>query len=401
MNREDLFVKKSTENNEEYIVDNLKRRTKELSAKDYLIHNLNLIAMPIGFDKKKDTIAIYGDRLGYFTKQLSEYYNMVSIGTMTALPIKEGWKLGVHFMTYRKWYRKIAEGYFTKNWDVVDAQIHEMERLFQKTHVKFVIVTDLYPVIQRAVCLAAKKLKLPVAHYEHTSILNLKEDPVACEFYRDIAKDYADFYWYWSKNNQDAIISRGIATIENSTIIGYPYKVDRKPIEKKKSVLWIGDGETQTSDNPAVYYNLIKEVFEYCKQHDIPFTYRAHPKEWKEFYMPMVEEGMPLSHNSLAEDLEGNLIAIGGKTTCMLEAGLYDDIALQILWDDRLVGPFLFGNAYVLDTDAENVIRHINLALKGELAVKKIPEETLLVADIKEHVRETIEKNIKQFEEKE
>jgi hypothetical protein len=357
-----------------------------------------MTAIPVGFDAKKDTIAIYGDRLGYFVQQLAADYNIISIGTMSALSVKDGWKKGVHFMMYRKWYRRIAEGYFAGNWELVDRQIAEMESLFQRNHVKFVIVTDLYPVIQRAVCLAAKNLHIPVAHYEHTSILNLKEDPEACEFYRNKAKDYADFYWYWSKNNQDAIVSRGIATEENSTVIGYPYKVDRKPIEKKKSVLWIGDGETQTAENPAIYYDLIKEVFQYCKEQDIPFLYRPHPKEWKQYYMPMVEQGMPLSHNSLAEDLEGNLIAIGGKTTCVLEAGLYEDVALQILWDERLVGPFLFENAYVLDTDAPNVIDHINRAVNGELAAKPIPEETLKVTDLKEHVKATIEKNIREFE---
>lgn len=397
MNREDLFIKKENENNQEYILDNLRRRTSKLSVKDYLVHIINLKVVPIGFDRKKDTIAIYGDRLGYFTKLLSEYYNIISIGTMTALPMKEGWKLGVHFMTYRKWYRKIAEGYMNHDNGTIDQQITEMERLFKKTGVKFVIVTDLYPVIQRAVCLAAKNLNIPLAHYEHTSLLNLTKDPYASKFYQEHAKDYVDFYWYWSQKNMDTIVNFGIATEENSTVIGYPYKVDRLDIEKKKSVIWIGDGETHDSKTPEVYYTVVRQIYEHCKEKHIEFVYRPHKKEKKEFYMPLVEEGMKLSHHSLAEDLEGNYVVIGGKTTCLLEAGLYEDVVFQVLWDHAIVDHFLFENAYILSTNKEEVLQSIDDALCGKIPAKKVKEYNLLISEQGKLARDTIEKNIRQF----
>lgn len=398
MNREDLFLKKDNENNEVYIVDNLKRRTKELSTKDLFIHAINYKMIQFGFKKNKPTIAIYGDRLGYFTRLLSEYYNIISIGTMSALPMKEGWKRQVHFMTYRKWYRRIAEGYFNKDTKLIDQQIAEIEQLFKKTKVCFVIVTDLYPVIQRAVCLAAKNQGIPLAHYEHTSLLNLTQDPNASKFYQEHAKDYVDFYWYWSQKNMDTIVDFGIATKDNSTVIGYPYKVDRLNIEKKRSVIWIGDGETHDSKTPEVYYQIVRAIYEHCKEQGIEFIYRPHKKEKKEFYMPIVELGMKLSSNSLAEDLEGNYVVIGGKTTCLLEAGLYDDIVFQVLWDEKIVGHFLFDNAYVLSTDHAEILSNIDAALDDKLKPKKVQEYHLLISEQGKLAKETIEKNIRQFE---
>lgn len=400
MNREDLFIMKDGENNREYLENNLKRRTKKLSVKDILVYNVNRIILPIGFDRRKDTIAIYGDRLGYFAKELSAYYNILSIGTMKAISVKDGWKQNIHFMMYRKWHRKIAEGYLNHDNELIDRQILEIQKMFKQNHVKFVIITDLYPVIQRAICLAAKNEHIPVAYYEHTSILDLKVDNAACDFHRDIARDYPDFYWYWCKKNKNAIVERKIATEENSTIIGYPYQIDRRPIEKRKAVLWIGEAEAHHSSRPEVCYQLVEGVYQYCKENDIEFTYRPHPKEKEQFYMPLVEQGMKLSTLSLAEDLEGNYIAIGAKTTSVLEAGLYDDLVIQVIWDEDMIRPFEFENAYILGADLEDITKHIDMAIKGEISPKDIPEETLIINGVIERAKSAIENNIRQYEDR-
>lgn len=399
MELQDLFIRKEKENTKEFICKSLEKRTRPLTAKDLLIYRINRLIMPIGFDRKKDTIAVYGDRLGYYVQQLARYYNVVGIGSFASIGVKEAWKKGIHSITYRTWYRRLAEGYQEDDYALIEKEIGELEAMFERLHVKFVIVTDLYPVIQRAVCLAAKRKQIPVAHYEHTSLLNLTQDPDASRFYQEHAKDYSDFYWYWSQKNMDTIVDFGIANIDNSTVIGYPYKVERLDMEKKKSVIWIGDGETHDSDTPEVYYGIVKAIYEHCKEKGIGFIYRPHMKEKKAFYEPLVEQGMKLSHNRLAEDLEGNYVVIGGKTTCLLEAGLYDDVVFQVLWDQKIVGAFLFENAYVLSTDKEEILNSIDQALAGNLPAKKVREYNLKISELGELSKATIEKNIRQYEE--
>lgn len=401
MKREDLFVRMERENNREFIIRSMEDKTRKLTVKDLLIYRINKLILPMGFDRRKDTIALYGDRLGYFVQEISEYYNVISIGGMSSASVSQLWKKDVHVIMYRKWNRRIAEAYIKQDWKAVERELAEIERVFRRNHVKFLIVTDLYPVIQRALCLVAKKLNIPIAYYEHTSIINLKEDVQMCEFYQNQAKDYTDFFWFWSEKNKDDIVARNIAREEQSTIIGYPYKIDRRDIEKKKSVIWIGDGETHHSEKPEIFYNLVEQVFEYCQEKGIDFTYRPHPKEKKHFYRPLADRGMKLSKNSLAEDLEGNYIVIGGKTTVLMEAGLYEDVVFQILWDEKKVGLFLFDNAYVLQPEINSIINHISMALKGKTLPKPVEEYSLARLDLKKVTKAAIERNIRQYEGKE
>lgn len=401
MKREDLFTRIERESDHDFIVRRLEVRTRKITLKDRVIYPLNTLAIPFGFDRKKDTIAIFGDRLSFYVQELAEYYNIISIGGVARANLMELWKKGIHSITYRTWHRKMAEGFIQDDWDKVDREIAQIERLFKRNKVKFLIVTDLYPVIQRAVCLAAKNLNIPIAYYEHTSIINLKVDTQMCEFYREQAKNFTDFFWYWSEKNSKEIIGRNIATEENSTIIGYPYKVNRLDIEKKKSVLCVGDGEVNHSENPEVFYQIIEKIAAYCAANGIEFVYRPHFKEKKHFYEPLVERGMKLSTKSLPEDLEGNFIILGGKTSVMMEAGLYDDVAFQLLWDKKLVEPFIFDNTYVLEPDIENIQRHIQQAVDGELKPKPVETYSLAITDLKNVTKAAIEKNIRQFEGKE
>lgn len=401
MKREDLFVRMERENNREFIIQSMEDKTRKLTMKDLLIYRINKLIIPIGFDRRKDTIALYGDRLGYFVQKLAEYYNIISVGGMSSASVSQLWKKNVHVIMYRKWNRRIAEAYIREDWKAVDHELAEIEQVFRRNHVKFLIVTDLYPVMQRALCLVAKNLNIPIAYYEHTSIINLKEDMQMCEFYQNQAKNYTDFFWFWSEKNKDDIVGRNIAKENQSTIIGYPYKIDRRDIEKKKSVIWIGDGETHHSEKPEIFYNLVEQVFEYCQEKGIGFIYRPHPKEKKHFYRPLAERGMKLSKNSLAEDLEGNYVVIGGKTTVMMEAGLYEDVVFQILWDEKKVGLFLFDNAYVLRPETDNLIEQISLALEGKIEPKPVTECSLARLDIKQVTKTAIEKNIRQYEGKE
>ena len=401
MKREDIFTRIKRESDHDFIVRRLEVRTRKITLKDRIIYPLNTLAIPFGFDRKKDTIAVFGDRLSFYVQELAEYYNIISIGGVSKVNLMELWKKGVHSITYRTWHRRMADGFINDDWDKVDKEIAQIEKLFKRNNVKFLIVTDLYPVIQRAVCLAAKNLNIPIAYYEHTSLVNLKEDAQICEFYQTQAKNFTDFFWYWSEKNSKEIIGRNIANEDNSTIIGYPYKINRLDIEKKKSVLWIGDGETHLSETPEVYYKIVEEIFEYCKKNEIDFLYRPHPKEKKYFYEPLLEKGMQLSTKSLAEELEGNLVVLGGKTTVILEAGLYEDITCQILWDKKIVEPFLFDNAYVLAPDIEKILKHIQMALNGEVGPKPVEEYSLAITDLKNATKAAIEKNIRQYEGKE
>jgi hypothetical protein len=275
--------------------------------------------------------------------------------------------------------------------ELVDREIADIERLYRKLHIRFLIFTDFSPTIQRAFCLAAKNLHIPVAHYEHTCVYNFLSDGQALKFFQTYARDFTDTFWYWSEKNQEKVIRLGIADRDKSRVIGYPYRVNRLDMEKKNSVLWIGDGDTHFSKTPEVYYHLTEAVFAYCNKHGIGFTYRPHPREKKSFYTGLVEKGMPLSSKSLAEDLEGNRIVIGGKTTCVLEAGLYEDIAIQLNWDSEIVGAYLFDNAYVLDDNEEGLILTLQKAVAGEIPAKPVPEESLLVGGCAARAKEAIE----------
>jgi hypothetical protein len=305
--------------------------------------------------------------------------------------MKDAWKMGIHYITYRKWQRHLAEGYMQDDMELVDREIADIERLYRKLHIRFLIFTDFSPTIQRAFCLAAKNLHIPVAHYEHTCVYNFLSDGQALKFFQTYAKDFTDTFWYWSEKNQEKVIRLGIADRDKSRVIGYPYRVNRLDMEKKNSVLWIGDGDTHFSKTPEVYYHLAEAVFAYCKEHGIGFTYRPHPREKKSFYTGLVEKGMSLSSKSLAEDLEGNRIVIGGKTTCVLEAGLYEDIAIQLNWDSEIVGAYLFDNAYVLDDNEEGLILTLQKAVAGEIPAKPVPEESLLVGGCAARAKEAIE----------
>lgn len=391
MNREDLFVRMDRENNREYMLARIEKRTRKLTAKDKVIYRLNRLALPVGFDSSKKTIAVYGDRLGDFIKELSKDYNIVVFGGLNGVPMKTAWSMGIHYITYRKWQRHLAEGYMQDDMNLVDREIADIEKLFRRLKIRFLIFTDFSPTIQRAFCLAAKNLNIPIAHYEHTCIYNFWNDEEALRFFQTYAKEFTDTFWYWSKKNQEKIIGKGIADRDQSIVIGYPYKVKRLDIEKKNSILWIGDGETHTSKNPEVYYKLVETVFEYCRKQNIEFTYRPHPREKKPFYAGLIEKGMPISAKSLAEDLEGNKIVIGGKTTCVLEAGLYEDIVFQINWDPEIVGAYLFDNAYVLGDQADQLILMLEKALAGEIKAKEVPEESLLIGGCAQRAKQAIE----------
>lgn len=394
MKREDLFVRMDRENNREYMLARIEKRTRKLTTKDKLIYRVNRLALPVGFDSNKKTIAVFGDRLGYFVQGLAEEYNVVVFGGLNGVPMKAAWKKGIHYITYRKWQRHLAEGYMQENMVIVDSEISDIEKLFQKLKIRFLIFTDFSPTIQRAFCLAAKNLQIPVAHYEHTCIYNFMVDDEALHFFQRYARDFTDQFWYWSKKNMDTVLDKGIADEANSVVIGYPYKVNRLDVEKKNQVLWIGDGETHTSKHPEVYYELVRAAYNYCTKQQIPFAYRPHPREKKTFYEPLLQEGMPISKKSLAEDLEGNKIVIGGKTTCVLEAGLYEDIVFQINWDDEIVGQYLFDNAYVLSADTKTLLGMIQKAIDGDMLVKEIPRDSLLVGECIDRAKKVIEESI-------
>jgi len=147
-----------------------------------------------------------------------------------------------------------------------------------------------------------------------------------------------------------------------------------------------------------VYYKIVEGVFEYCREKHIPFCYRPHPKEKKHFYEPLVKKGMQLSKQSLVEDLEGNLVIMGGKTTVILEAGLYGDVAIQILWEKERVGDFLFDNAYVLEPNINCVVEAVSGAIDGKLQPKVVEASSPMLSDLKNVTKAAIEKNIRQYE---
>ena len=110
---------------------------------------------------------------------------------------------------------------------------------------------------------------------------------------------------------------------------------------------------------------------------------------------------MTLSTKSLPEELESNLVVLGGKTTVILEAGLYEDVTCQILWDRKIVEPFLFDNAYVLEPDMEKILEFVQMAIDGQLEPKPVETYGLAITDLKNVTKAAIEKNIRQYEGKE
>lgn len=394
---DELYVKMDRENNREFILKSFAARTHKLSMKEKIIYHGNVWALPFGYDKRKKTIAIYGDRLGYMAEELAKEYNLLSIGRFSNSDFKQLWKKGIHSIMFKKWNRDIAEGYINEDETIVDKTIKEIESIFRKCKVELLIVTDLYVSIQRALCMAAHNLGIPVAYFEHTSIFEEKVDPELCKFHKEYGKKLTDFYWFWSEKNRQDSIKVGIAKEENSFVVGYPYRIQHNNVKKQPTILMAGDAAIHWTDHGEDFYKMVEHIYEYCKAHNIEFTYRPHPKELKDMYRAIAEKGMKLSKNTLQDDLDRNLVVIGGRTTVILEAGIYGDVVFQVVWDEETVRPIVFENAYVLEYDMDQITEQLQKAVDGTLGPKPIEEYNLKLTDVASSAAAAIEAGIAKY----
>ncbi|MGN1167810.1 MAG: hypothetical protein ACI4S2_15435 [Lachnospiraceae bacterium] len=394
---DELYVKMDRENNREFILKSFEARTHKLSMKEKIIYHGNVWALPFGYDKKKKTIAIYGDRLGYMVESLAKEYNILAIGRFSNTDFKKFWKMGIHSVMYQRWNRNIAEGYINEDAAIVEKTIGEIEAIFRRCKVEFLIVTDLYVSIQRALCIAAHNVGIPVAYYEHTSIYEERVDEELYKFQVEYGKKFTDYYWFWGERNRQYSIGLNIANEDNSYVIGYPYRIQNNAVEKQPTILMAGDAAIHWTDHGEDFYKMVEHIYEYCKAHNIEFTYRPHPKELKDMYRAIAKKGMVLSKNTLQEDLDRNLVVIGGRTTVVLEAGIYGDVVFQVVWDEETVRPNVFENAYILEYDMDQITEQLQKAVDGTLGPKPIEEYNLKLTDVASSAAAAIEAGIAKY----
>ena len=122
-------------------------------------------------------------------------------------------------------------------------------------------------------------------------------------------------------------------------------------------------------------------------------SYAKHPKEKNDLLEKALDKGIRIVEGRLYQELAESKIAIGARTTAVLEAGLYQCIVIKISHGEN-PSESTWRNCYVVRNEKE-LAEYLEQIKAGILKIKNIDEYSLKIPEnIIESVNSEIQKII-------
>jgi hypothetical protein len=318
------------------------------------------------------------------------------------MSMERGWfsrreliKNRIGLMPVNYWYWKFICAMETDE-QKAEKYAQDMARVMKRLNPQVIILRDMYSAFHRSLAYAAHKADIPVVFYDHGLGVPAEWGEKRLRYERDFTDKIVDYFWHWSKKNMLRNIALGVGKLDNSYVVGYPYyySVRENNPENKRTVMFVGSGIVPgESSNIEVHYDIVKKIFLYCKENNIEFLYRGHHKEngnYKDKIRELQELGVQFSKNTLKQDLQDHYITVGAVTTVMMEAMLYGNFVIQLVYDYEAEKISLCDDAYHVP-DADSAIEMIKKAVDGELEPSKLNKDNLMYGELAQRTKEAIE----------
>jgi hypothetical protein len=337
---------------------------------------------------RKNLILVIGSKMTAFLTENRKNFNVITM-ERGAFSIKELAQNGIGLMPVNYWYWKFVCAMQTDE-KKAEKYAQDMAKVMKRMNPQVIVLTDMKKALHRSLAYAARKADVPVVYYEHGANESGERD---VKYGKAFTCEIMDYFWYWSRKNMLKSISLGLSEPDNSFVIGYPSSYDmrtEKPSNRKK-VLLVGTGKMEKVDT---YYDIIEKIYLYCRENEMEFIYRSHPKESDRYgyrVKKLEDMGVQFSGNTLKQDLKNNYIVVGSATSVVFEAALYGDCVIQVVYDYKEVEPYIFDGVYQTP-DADGAIELIQKAVDGELEPKKLNKDNLMYGELAPRTKEAVEK---------
>jgi hypothetical protein len=186
-----------------------------------------------------------------------------------------------------------------------------------------VLNNDGFP-IERAIILACKKLGICTIEIQHGQIFK----------HLLFGGRVVDYFLVWGQYYKDLYVNEKQRKPEEIYILGYPYKICKSKTKNKKyKVYYLGQNiETFRADLTYLKLKTINELDKLCKDLNMDFVYRPHPRTKREFIknnLPQVK--ITPENEELSKSINNGDIFISFYSTSLIETAMRSKIALQLI----------------------------------------------------------------------
>ncbi len=259
-------------------------------------------------------------------------YNILTFGGSLNKKFREKKYKNVKAVYYAVESRLLYKGFLTHNMKYPIRAISRIDRLFKSNNTKLIIIGNDWTFIERAIAISGHRLGIPVIVLQH-GIYN-SETIKIMEFGK-----YSDRFWCWSDYVKDTYEKTYSPPVNFVKVVGYPHKVRNYSNKGEDRVLFISTPycleDSRLFDE---YKKLIGLVMDCCSDLGITFVIRLHPSENSEHYLDLFNNrNFSISEQSdLWKDLCQSGLIIGDSSSVLVEAGLVQKRALQVLWNEKI-----------------------------------------------------------------
>jgi hypothetical protein len=233
---------------------------------------------------------------------------------------------------------ELVEKYLdTRDEKYLQELVKKIEERLKKERPKYVILwNDCFP-IERAIALASKKLKIPTIQIQ-VGMYN--------SMYAPDNGRVADYVFVWGEFFRKLYLKYNLRTPKNTFVLGYPKKFEKlqknTEIRQKYKVVYFGQAFMEFNKKLGwKQIETIKKLGKLCKEIELEFVYRPHPKEDREeLRKQLLGIKLTKKDETMNESLVSGDIFISLFSTALIEAAMHSQVCIQLEKPNFRVGNF-------------------------------------------------------------
>lgn len=207
----------------------------------------------------------------------------------------------------------------------IDKEISKIRKIIKQLSPTAIVFSGDSSLQDRAIILAAKEESVPT--------INLQEGIYQSQV-PIIHGRAADYVFVWGRFFKSLYLKQKIRSSRTIKILGYPHKLKPLPTNPKEprlTIYYLGQN-FEIYDKKLLEPKLetIKELNKICKDFDIDFIYRPHPRDPKS----LLENSLPNVEFAVNETLNDSFkrgdVFVSFNSTTLIEAALHNKLGIQL-----------------------------------------------------------------------
>lgn len=217
-------------------------------------------------------------------------------------------------------------GYESKDYELIQKAINTLAKTLSMGKIDIVVLNDNIHPINRAFVFVCRELGIKTIEIQHAVY------PKEMKLIKGLGADYV---FVWGDFFKKMYIEQEIRSKQSIRILGYPFNILDKTLEKKKklTLYYLAQGfHLQNMSNLDIMIDNAVALKEACQKNNINFKCRLHPNSPKFYFdkiLPKVQI-TPMDESLISAIADGDIF-VSFNSTAILQASLNDKYCIQLL----------------------------------------------------------------------